>query len=252
MITDDRITGIWRAGETLAVSNDTEVVNAAGKIITLGFIDTHRHGWQTLFKTLLSNGTMSEYFSRFNEYSVAGRLSAEQVYISQLAGFIDSGVRVFWSYVFHNVTNYTISKQLVNLREIAEEAPYRNTPVSLGIACDLFGLPLDHAKGGLALRRPDIGVIRTEAKADLVVSDGTTPGMLGRRDPVAAITLHPNIGDVEQVLVDGGFVNKRNFKLVASDYPTVKERFLKTADRAQNTWRKYRIQRGRSSTPMAF
>ncbi|KAJ4129461.1 hypothetical protein NW765_016334 [Fusarium oxysporum] len=418
LVKDDRIAGIWPAkSELSSVPRDTKIIDATGKIITPGFIDTHRHGWHTLFKTLMSNTTIAEYFGRFSEFASAGRLNADQVYISQLAGLyealnagvtttldhahhtfsddtsyaglnasIESGARVIWAYAFHNVTNYTVSEQLVNFRDIAKAAKFNGTNVDLGIACDFFGgvdavvqdveavfdlareynvsvltahtlggpygfsngprelhtfkmlntsIPvvlshssfltfeeaalmrssnqfisinaesemhagvthpqstyiMDHAalgmdthawfstdmvtqarlwlqstrvkrynqvletwhvpatnpmsvvqafrlitrSGGLALRRPDLGVLSVGAKADLVVFDGTSPGMLGWTDPVAAVILHSNVGDMEHVLVNGHFI-KRDFKLVAKDYLKIKSRFLETARWAQETW----------------
>lgn len=90
--------------------------------------------------------------------------------------------------------------------------------------------------GGLALRRPDLGVLSAGAKADLVVWDGTSLGMLGWVDPVAAVMLHSNSGGVEHVLVDGKFV-KRDHKIVARDLERLKTRFLKASKRVQNDWR---------------
>ncbi|WYZ38403.1 hypothetical protein EsH8_III_000317 [Colletotrichum jinshuiense] len=418
LITDDRITSIYTADQTLPqASNDTQVVDATNKIITPGFVDTHRHGWQTAFKTVGSNTSLAEYFTRYGEYAAAGLLSAEDVYIGQLAGLyealnagvtttldhahhtwsdetseaglkgsIDSGARVFWSYAFHNVTNYTISQQLVNFRDIATKAEFDGTATSLGIACDLFGpnpvladvnaiidlakefnvsvitthnlqgpwgytnspedvhalgvlntsIPVvfSHASfltyqgasllrstnqhisitpesemhyghthphshliqdqgslgvdthftystdiltqarlwlqstrrllyqqvlanwrvptttpmtvnqafllatrnGGLALRRPDLGVITEGAKADVIVWDGESPALLGWIDPVAAVILHASVGDVEHVVVDGKFV-KKDRKLVAPDYTDIKTRFLDSARKIQQTWR---------------
>lgn len=171
LIQQDRITDIWSNEETPSVSMppNTMVVDAAGKIIVPGFVDTHRHGWQTLFKTMFSNITLIEYFGRFGEAASAGRIDAEQVYIGQLAGLyealnagtttsldhahhtwsdrtawaglnasIDSGARVFWSYAFHEVANYTIQQQLVNYRDIVGLAPQKDTAVELGIAFDSF------------------------------------------------------------------------------------------------------------------
>ncbi|KAF5013562.1 hypothetical protein FDECE_422 [Fusarium decemcellulare] len=420
LIDHDRITAIWPAEEAapVAIPPDTEMIDVSGKILTPGFVDTHRHGWQTLFKTMMSNISLVEYFGRFSEFAAAGRLDAEQVYISQLAGLyeglnagtttsldhahhtwsddtawaglnasIDSGARVFWAYAFHEVTNYTISQQLVNFRNIAESAPVKDTPVSIGVAFDsfnpttadpvsvaeVFGLAKDldvavitthtvggpygfenspvhlhaldmlntsipvvfshatymthesamllrstnqhisitpeteigmgighphsslimdqaslgidtHAyastdlvtqarlwlqstrakindqilenweipvsspmsisqafllatrNGGLALRRPDLGVLSVGAKADIVVWDGTSLGMLGWLDPVAAVMLHSNSGDAEHVLVDGKFV-KRDGKLIVGDLGRVKARFLEAAKRAHDDWR---------------
>ncbi|RSL58834.1 hypothetical protein CEP54_007556 [Fusarium duplospermum] len=167
----DRITAIWSVEEAAPVSipSDTEVVDISGRILTPGFVDTHRDGWQTIFKTMMSNITLVEYFGRSSEYAAAGRLDPEQVYISQLVGLyealnagtttspdhahhtwsddtawaglnasIDSGARVFWSYAFHEVANYTISQQLVNFRNIFGSAPVKDTPVSIGVAFDGF------------------------------------------------------------------------------------------------------------------
>lgn len=86
--------------------------------------------------------------------------------------------------------------------------------------------------GGLALRRPDLGVITEGAKADLVIWDGESPALLGWRDPVAAVILHANVGDIEHVLVDGKFV-KRDGKLVAPSYPDIKRRFLESSRNLQ-------------------
>jgi adenine deaminase len=87
--------------------------------------------------------------------------------------------------------------------------------------------------GGLALRRPDLGVITEGAKADLVIWDGESPSLLGWRDPVAAVILHANVGDVEHVLVDGKFV-KRDGKIVAPEYQDIKERFLNSYEALQD------------------
>uniref|UniRef100_L2G521 Amidohydrolase family protein n=1 Tax=Colletotrichum fructicola (strain Nara gc5) TaxID=1213859 RepID=L2G521_COLFN len=392
LITDDRITAIYTAEEAAnqpVSGNDTQVVDVTNKIITPGFVDTHRHGWQTAFKTIGSNTSLAEYFTRYGEYAAAGLLSADDVYIGQLTGLyealnagvtttldhahhtwsnataeaglkgsIDSGARVFWSYAFHNVTNYTVSEQLANFRDIATRAEFDGSATSLGVACDFFGpdpvldqvnavvdlakefnvsvitthslqgpwgitnspedlhavgalntsIPVvfSHASfltyrgasllrstnqyisitpesemhyghthpnshliqdqaaigqvlahwkvptstpmtanqaflmatrnGGLALRRPDLGVIAKGAKADVVVWDGESPALLGWIDPVAAVILHASVGDIQHVLVDGKFV-KKDRELVAANYSSVRTEFLNSARKIQDTWR---------------
>ena len=89
--------------------------------------------------------------------------------------------------------------------------------------------------GGLALRRPDLGVITKGAVADLCFFDGTSPSLLGWYDPVAAVILHANVGDISDVIVDGHFV-KRDGRLTASGYEDVKERFLKSVKKIQEVW----------------
>ena len=172
LVTDDRIFGVYEANDTLpsTVDNKYKVINATGKIITPGFVDTHRHGWQTAFKTLASNTSLVEYFGRYGEFAAAGKFTSEDVYLGQLAGLyeclnagvtttldhahhtwsletseaglqasIDSNARVFWSFAFHNVTGWNVTQQYPAFREIASKATFKGTHTSLGIAYDYFG-----------------------------------------------------------------------------------------------------------------
>ncbi|KAH7105043.1 metal-dependent hydrolase [Auriculariales sp. MPI-PUGE-AT-0066] len=90
--------------------------------------------------------------------------------------------------------------------------------------------------GALALRRDDLGILTEGAKADIVVWDGEAPNMLGWVDPVAAIILHANVGNIKHVLVDGKFV-KRDGKLTAKNYGAVKDQFLQSTRRIQEGFR---------------
>ncbi|KAK0625143.1 amidohydrolase [Bombardia bombarda] len=172
LVVDDRITSVFRGDELggQMIPEGTEQVNITNKIIAPGMIDTHKHGWQTGFKTLASNTSLVEYFNRYGEFPADGLLNADDVYIGQLAGIyealnsgvttildhahhswdpatteaglqasIDSGSRIFWGYTFHNVTNFTIDEQLVHFRELATNASYGGTPTELAIAFDSFG-----------------------------------------------------------------------------------------------------------------
>lgn len=86
-------------------------------------------------------------------------------------------------------------------------------------------------QGGLALRRPDLGVLQVGAKADIAVFDATSPNMAGWTDAVAAVVLHANVGDVEGVVVDGQW-RKKQGKLVV-DWEAVRRRFEEVARRVQ-------------------
>ncbi|KAL4951942.1 hypothetical protein BDW69DRAFT_196060 [Aspergillus filifer] len=87
---------------------------------------------------------------------------------------------------------------------------------------------------GRALRRNDIGVIKVGAKADVVVFNEDSPNMLGWSDPVAAVVLHANAGDIEHVLV-GVEWRKRDFRLVnlLKPWDEVRNRFLEASERIQ-------------------
>lgn len=174
LIKDDTISGIFESGQEPGSDDgddgEREVIDVTGKIITPGFVDTHRHGWQTSLKTLIANSPLWDYLQRFSEFAAAGLLTADDVYISQLAGLyeslntgvttivdhahhtwsnetgeaglaasIESGARVFWAYTFHNVTNYTTTEQYAHFRAVADKAAFAGTRTSLGIGCDYFG-----------------------------------------------------------------------------------------------------------------
>lgn len=62
--------------------------------------------------------------------------------------------------------------------------------------------------------------------------------MLGWVDPVAAVIMHSNVGDVRHVLVDGKFV-KRDGKLTIEDYPGIQQRFLKSARKIQQVYKDF-------------
>jgi len=106
----------------------------------------------------------------------------------------------------------------------------RNNPMSVEQAFLLIT-----RNGALALRRPDIGMIKEGAKADLIVFDTDAPNMLGWDDPIAAIILHSNVGDIRDVMVDGKFV-KRDRRLTFDNYANLRRDFLASAERIQGIW----------------
>jgi cytosine/adenosine deaminase-related metal-dependent hydrolase len=70
-------------------------------------------------------------------------------------------------------------------------------------------------QGAKAINMEDeIGSIEVGKRADLVVFDASSPGMVcaAEEDPVAAVLMHAGVGDVEMVIVDG-VVRKEGGKL---------------------------------------
>ena len=419
LVEGDRISQIYNGTTPTSYPDDTEVVDATGKIISPGFINTHQHLWQTAFKTIASNTTLVEYFQRYGSSGPSiQHFTPEDKYLSQLTGSLellnsgtttvldhahggssnetadaiftatlDSKLRTYHAFSIQSLpNNYTTASQIAKVSGFATDPRLTNNPlVSLGLAFDAFdtapasllsslwtlihtanlslltthslsgpwitgntpsalsslgwlntSLPVifSHASfistsdmcvlratnqyisttpesemhyahahpsahlitdqaslgtdthftfaadmpaqarlwmqtlrlrraeeallgrgeiprrsamsveqafhlmtraGALALRRRDLGVIARGAKADLVLFDGETPGMLGWRDAVAAVVLHSNVGDVEGVMVGGEWV-KKDGKLVFEGYADVKRRFLASARRIQGIW----------------
>ncbi|KAI1324728.1 amidohydrolase [Xylariaceae sp. FL0255] len=412
LVTDDRIAALWDAEETKkkrSLPKDTEIVDCTNKIISPGFVDTHRHGWQTGLKTLASNTTLAEYKHKWASGAAGPSYTREDVYVGQLAGLleslnagvtttldhahniwstdrslagleasIESGGRVFWAAALDGKPDYPLKQQIKDWKSFKGKIP-KDSPVELGVAWDYWdlGTPEDtgsvvklikdekpavltihwlggpwilesspslvhshglldtpmpvvfshgvgvnsketsllrqynqflsitpesemhyghshiHShlaqdqaalgidthfaystdlltqarlwlqrtrsrlfdevierweiprnnpmsanqafllatrQGGLALHRPDLGVISVGAKADLAIFNGRSPALLGWVDPVAAIILHASVGDITDVLVDGKF-QKRDGKLVYPEYEKLAERFLESCER---------------------
>jgi cytosine/adenosine deaminase-related metal-dependent hydrolase len=111
LVTGDTITSIFPASQNVSLPASTTVIPSQGKIITPGFIDTHRHLWQSAYKTLASNTSLAEYFVRYSEFSQAKTVfTAEDVYWSQLSGIyesINSGVTSLLDHAHHTWSNET-------------------------------------------------------------------------------------------------------------------------------------------------
>ncbi|KAI1303832.1 hypothetical protein F5Y03DRAFT_359215 [Xylaria venustula] len=166
LITEDRIAGLYDEANPTGIPADTEIVDCTNKIITPGFIDTHRHGWQTALKTLGSNSTLAEYFWTFSSHAAAPLYTADDVYDSQLAGLlealnagvtttldhahnmwstdraeagldasIESGARVFWAAAIDPTHGYSVPDQIRDWKRWNKRS-FPDDLVTLGVAYD--------------------------------------------------------------------------------------------------------------------
>ncbi len=177
LVRDGKITAIYDQSSRADIPKDTETIDTTGKIITPGFIDTHRHGWQTAFKTLGANITLAGYFGTFGQFvpAAAENFTAEDIYVGELAGLyeglnagvtsvldhahghwhqdhaeagiqaaVDSGARVFWGYAFHQTSaGWPVQEQFAHYKTKSQDAKLRQSLVSLGIAYDDFAMGKD-------------------------------------------------------------------------------------------------------------
>ena len=429
LISGDTITHISNDLSSIPHDNDTEIFDCSDKIICPGFVDTHRHLWQTAWRSLGPNVTLAEYMFKYSAFGPAkDAYTSDDIYISTLAGCADalstgvttildhshnnwrkdvmqasfrgaadSGARVWWCYdpVAVESEGWGWDEQAAVLNSLSQglRAGNADTLVRLGFAFDtisqgnqeriqqarnlveslslevltvhLLGGPWpvggnspaladkhgfldlnvpmvfshggflndeemqllrsknhylsitpesemhyghgqvtsrniqDHAslgvdtawpfsgdmltqarlwlqsnrldryervlgqqgqgkiprsspmtaeqafllatrQGGLALRRDDIGVLQVGAKADIVIFDSDSPNMAGWSDPVAAVVLHANVGDIEGVLV-GGQWKKKEGKLVSKfggkSWKELRQEFVETAKKVQDAAR---------------
>ncbi|KAH7371278.1 hypothetical protein BKA66DRAFT_424436 [Pyrenochaeta sp. MPI-SDFR-AT-0127] len=199
LIEHDTISAVFSDAYDGTLPPDLETIDASYDIISTGFIDTHRHSWQTAFKTLGSNTTLLEYFSRYGTPSPASTIfTPEDVYIGELIGLYealnggvttivdyahctwsaahsraalnaayDSGARMTWAYNFGNYsqTNFTFEEQVELFKNIAEDTKPAESVVELGISYDGFsGTNLSQSQVVLDLAKEyNVSLVTTHA-----------------------------------------------------------------------------------------
>lgn len=99
LVEDGKIVEI---GKDLGVT-DAEQVDAAGMIVMPGFVDTHRHTWQTPVRGVLPSCTLDHYFAVMLG-QVGGHYRPEDVHIGDYAGALEAlngGVTTLldWSHI---------------------------------------------------------------------------------------------------------------------------------------------------------
>ncbi|MGP4023787.1 amidohydrolase family protein [Actinomadura sp. 3N407] len=100
LIEDDRIAAV---GPGLPAPPGTDVIDATGRIVIPGFVDTHRHTWQAGIRAILPDSTLPAYVGRVLR-ELAPRYRPDDVYTGTLAGSLeclDSGITTLidWSHI---------------------------------------------------------------------------------------------------------------------------------------------------------
>jgi cytosine/adenosine deaminase-related metal-dependent hydrolase len=98
LIEGDRIAAVDRS-----IDADAEVIDCTGRIVIPGFIDTHRHTWETAIRGCAPNATLDDYFVEVLD-TFAPVYRPEDVYASNLAGALEclnAGITtlVDWSHI---------------------------------------------------------------------------------------------------------------------------------------------------------
>ncbi len=101
LIEDDRIAAV---GHNLSAEGAT-VIEAAGDIVIPGFIDTHRHTWETSIRTCAPDYTLGAYFAAILD-QFAPKYRPEDVYAANQWGALESinaGITtlVDWSHIMN-------------------------------------------------------------------------------------------------------------------------------------------------------
>ncbi len=125
LIEDDEIVTV-AANIPANVEADAEVVDCTGKIVIPGFVDTHRHTWETGIRNVAPNATLDDYFVDILD-TFAPLYRPEDVYNSNLAGSLEclnAGITtvVDWSHI--NNTPDHADSAIEALRETGIRAQY--------------------------------------------------------------------------------------------------------------------------------
>jgi len=99
LIEDDKIAAVSPRID----SADADVIDAAGRIVIPGFVDTHRHTWEAAIRGSAPNATLDDYFVEILD-TFAPVYRPEDVYASNLAGALEclnAGITtlVDWSHI---------------------------------------------------------------------------------------------------------------------------------------------------------
>jgi cytosine/adenosine deaminase-related metal-dependent hydrolase len=100
LIDGDKITAI---GPNIQASPHANVIDARNHIVMPGFVDTHRHTWQTPVRAVMPSCTLDQYFSGMLD-NIGVQYRAEDVYIANLMGALEAlnaGITTLldWSHV---------------------------------------------------------------------------------------------------------------------------------------------------------
>src|ERR1700690_62987 len=81
--------GVIAAVQAQVDVEDAEVVDVSGHVVMPGFVDTHRHTWQTPFRGVCADWTLEDYF-RGIRMSISPNCSPGDVYAGNYVGALEA------------------------------------------------------------------------------------------------------------------------------------------------------------------
>jgi 5-methylthioadenosine/S-adenosylhomocysteine deaminase len=130
LIEDDKIAAV-----APSITADAEVIDASGFIVIPGFVDTHRHTWETAIRNVAPNATLDDYFVEILD-TFAPHYRAEDVYNSNLAGALEclnAGITtlVDWSHINNTPAHPDAGIQALQESGIRAQYAYGSANLSL-------------------------------------------------------------------------------------------------------------------------
>ncbi|CAG9984322.1 unnamed protein product [Clonostachys byssicola] len=173
LIAGDTIAAIFPTGKDQSIPDDAEVIDAMGKIISPGFVDTHHHGWQTAYRTIAADSHIAEFFVRYGWAGTSyDNFDPEDVYLGHLisqyemldagttsvlehalasfnqetadaylAGSLETGLRTWFAFAIQDYSrsrkDFPGTLEQINMfHQLCKEPKLANSNVYLGIGYD--------------------------------------------------------------------------------------------------------------------
>ncbi|KAL4747511.1 hypothetical protein BDW72DRAFT_182604 [Aspergillus terricola var. indicus] len=109
LIVDDHIAAIEENSGDLSAPPETEIIDVAGKIVSPGFVNTHVHVWETVYRSMGPDTTLAEYFSWVSHMSEITQavFTPDDIYISSVEGYVEGLNAGVTSFVEHAHNNWS-------------------------------------------------------------------------------------------------------------------------------------------------
>ncbi len=105
---------------------DAERIDAGGAVVMPGFVDTHRHTWQTALRGICADWSLLDYFLGMRS-TLSPRYTAQDVYVGNRAGAleaVDAGVTTILDFSHCNNTPEHADKAIEALRKVGIRGVY--------------------------------------------------------------------------------------------------------------------------------
>jgi len=167
-------------------AGDAQLIAAHGAVVMPGFVDTHRHTWQTQMRALCADWTLNDYFVGMR-LTISPVYAADDVFVGNLTGALealDAGVTTILDFSHCNNSPEHADAAIAGLRDAGIRA----------LHCYGFfaSSPAHPAFPKHALRRADF--------ARVVRAHGTTGGLVqigAALTEVGAIPWQETVGELE-------------------------------------------------------
>jgi len=168
---------------------DADVIDGKGRIVMPGFVDTHRHTWQTAFRGVGVDWTFMQYLAAMHD-TVKPHYRPEDVYLGNLLGRMEalsSGVTTMLDWFHCAQTPEHTDAAVTALRDTAGRSVFgfgagfrTSDPIGTEVRRIRSSLPSDDAlvTMALALRGPEMTTM------DIVAGDLKLAAELGLRTTV--------------------------------------------------------------------